>query len=131
VAGHLSGSGILVARSLDERLRRLDVYHAFTGRAAAWVIDEFARFRLTTLYVDEDPRALADGLELRREPTGANVQLVGPDDEGVFAGEQDFSGLHCVAAVQIYLDLLHLPGRADEAAMHLRQRHLRWHARGE
>jgi len=30
--------------------------------------------------------------------------------------------------VQVYLDLLHLPERADEAARHLRTHHLRQHA---
>ena len=129
VAGHLSGSGIEVARSLADRLGELRGHHAFTGLAAAWAIDQFARFRLTTVYVDDDPRAVADRLEIRQESKGANVQLVGPNDVGVFAGEQDRDGLRCVSAVQVYLDLLHLPERAEEAARHLRDRELDWHAR--
>jgi hypothetical protein len=129
VAGHVSGSGIEVARRLADRLGELKVRHAFTGLAAAWAIDQFARFRLTTLYVDEDPRAVADRLAIRQEPKGANVQLVGPNDVGVFAGEQDCDRLRCVSAVQVYLDLLHLPERAEEAARHMRDRQLDWHDR--
>jgi hypothetical protein len=129
VPAHLSGSGVEVARGLGDRLRDLDVPHAFTGLAAAWAIDQFARFRLTSVYVQDDPRVVADRLEIRQEPKGANVQLVGPDDAGVFAGEQDRDGLRCVSPVQVYLDLLHLPERAEEAARHLRERQLDWHGR--
>jgi hypothetical protein len=129
ITGHLSGSGIELARSLADRIEKLEVHHAFTGLAAAWAIDPFVRFRLVTVYVDEDPRVVADHLTIRQEPKGANVQLVGPDDIGVFAGEQDRDGLRCVSAVQVYLDLLHLPERAEEAARHLRDRRLDWHGR--
>lgn len=127
LAAHVSGTGIELVRSLNGRLDALDVHHAFTGLAAAWVLDQFASFRLTTVYVDGDPRDVADRLAIRVAPTGANVQLVGPDDIGVFLGEEDRDGIRCVSTVQVYLDLLHLPERAGEAAQHLRDRQLNWH----
>lgn len=123
---HLSGSGIELARVLAGRLESLNIHHAFTGLPAAWVMDQFARFRLTTVYVDGDPREAIERLDVRREAKGANIQLVGPNDAGVFSGEDDHDGLHCVAPVQAYLDLLQLPERAAEAAQHLRAQHLRW-----
>jgi hypothetical protein len=89
-------------------------------------MDQFARFRLTTVYVAGDPRDAAELLGIRPGARGANVQLVGPNDSGVFDGEEARSGLRCVAPVQVYLDLLQLPERASEAAEHLRARHLRW-----
>jgi hypothetical protein len=124
--GHLSGSGIDLARALAERLESLSIHHAFTGLPAAWAMDQFARFRLTTVYVDGDPREVAERLGIRRITKGANIQLVGPNDAGVFNGERDHGGLHCVAPVQVYLDLLQLPERATEAAQHLRAQHLQW-----
>ncbi len=124
--GHLSGSGVELARVLAERLESLNIHHAFTGLPAAWVMDQFARFRLATVYVDGDPREAAERLGIRRAAKGANLQLVGPNDAGVFSGEQDHRGLHCVAPVQVYLDLLQLPERATEAAQHLRTHQLRW-----
>jgi len=127
LAGHVSGSGVELARDLGQRLDALHVRHAFTGLPAAWAIDHFARFRLTTVYVEGDPRDAADRLEVRRASTGANVQLVGPDDIGVFTGEQRHDGLNCVSPMQVYLDLLHLPERSQEAAEHLRQHHLHPH----
>jgi hypothetical protein len=123
---HISGSGIELARDLALRLGSLDVRHAFTGLPAAWAIDHFARFRLTTVYVEGDPRNAAKRLELRQSSAGANVQLVGPDDLGVFIGEHPHDGLNCVSSAQVYLDLLHLPERAPEAAEHLRHHHLHY-----
>jgi Transcriptional regulator, AbiEi antitoxin, Type IV TA system len=119
---HLSGSGIDLARKLGKDLESRGIHHAFTGLPAAWAIDHFASYRLTTVYVENDPRDVADQLEARQSSAGANVQLVGPDDIGVFTGEQQRDGLNCVAPLQVYLDLLHLPERAGEAAEHLRPR---------
>jgi hypothetical protein len=126
VRGHVSGSGVDLARSLAEGLAGRDVHFAFTGLPAAWAIDGFARFRLVSIYIDGDPRAAADMLAVRREIKGANVQLLGPDDRGVFDGEGEYDGLRCVSPVQAYLDLLALPERAVEAAEHLRRRQLGW-----
>lgn len=129
IPGHLSGSGSEVARGLGEQLSSHGVHHAFTGLPAAWALDHFAQFRLSTVYVEGDPRDAAERIDMRPASRGANVQLVGPNDEGVFTGEHDHDGLNCVAPVQVYLDLLHLPERADEAARHLRAHQLQHHAR--
>ena len=126
LTGHISGNGIELARDLAQLLDALDVRHAFTGLPAAWAIDHFARFRLTTVYVEDDPRDTAKRLDLRQGSAGANVQLVGPDDLGVFIGEHPHDGLNCVSPAQVYLDLLHLPERAPEAAEHLRHHHLHY-----
>jgi hypothetical protein len=129
ITGHISGSGIEVAHSLTENLTKRQIDHAFTGLPAAWAIDHFARFRLTTVYVDGDPREVVEQLGIRQGSKGANVQILGPDDVEVFAGEQACDGLRCVSTVQVYLDLLDLPERAAEAARHLRDHHLDWHGR--
>jgi hypothetical protein len=126
ISSHLSGSGIDLARALGERLKSANIHHAFTGLPAAYALDQFARFRLTTVYVAGDPSEIAGHLGARQTTKGANIQLVGPNDVGVFNGERDYEGLHCVAPVQVYLDLLQLPERANEAAHHLRAHYLRW-----
>jgi len=126
LAGHMTGDGMGLARELSGHLTSARVHHAFTGLPAAWAIDQFANFRLTTVYVDEDPRLVADRIGLRKPSRGANVQLVAPNDEGVFMGENEWSSLPGVSPVQVYLDLLHLPERAGEAADHLRAHNLQW-----
>lgn len=128
VTGHISGTGVELARELHERLRGADVDHAFTGLPAAWAIDHFARFRLSSVYVSGDPRDAADAVALRRNERGANVQLIGPDDIGVFDGRRVVDELPCVSAVQVYLDLGHLPERAAEAADQLRDHRKLWDA---
>lgn len=126
VQGHLTGSGIDLARTVAERLGSAGIRHAFTGLPAAWVIDQFARFRLVTVYVDGDPRDAADRIGARRAASGANLQLIGPNDMGVFSGEREHGGINCAATVQVYLDLLQLPERAADAARYLREHHMRW-----
>jgi hypothetical protein len=122
VLGHLSGSGVELARRLSERLVAAGVSHAFTGLPAAWAIDHFASFRLVSVYVEHDPREAAAAVHLRREARGANVQLIGPDDAGVFAGTSEHDGFTCVSPAQVFVDLRHLPERALDASEHLRLR---------
>jgi hypothetical protein len=126
VVGHLTGSGAELASELNARLTGVDVQHAFTGLPAAWVLDRHARFRLCSIYVEGDPRDAAEKIDMRRNEQGANVQLIGPDDDGVFEGQREVSGLPCVSPAQIYLDLLHLPERAKEAAAQLRDDRRLW-----
>lgn len=120
ISGHVTGAGVDLAHEVGDRLRHHGIDHAFTGLPAAYALDQFARFRLVSVYVDGDPRDAADSLDLRRNDRGANIQLIGPDDRGVFDGRIDADGLPCVARVQVYLDLLNLPERAAEAAEQLR-----------
>lgn len=126
ITGHHSGSGVELARELDAKLSGTGTEHAFTGLAAAWLRDGFAQFRIVSVYVAGDPREAADAVGVRRNERGANVQIIGPDDRGVFDGRGTVKGLPCVAPVQVYLDLLHLPERAAEAAEHLREEERLW-----
>lgn len=129
VYGHMSGSGAELARKLARRLHEAGVEYALTGLPAAWLRDRFAQFRLVSLYVQEDPLAVAEDLGVRLEQRGANLQIVEPNDPGVLAGSEEVDGARCVSVVQSYLDLLGLPERADEAAAHLRAEHLSWESR--
>jgi len=126
--------GHIAARSGDELLRKLTQWlkdagrtFATTGLAGAWLIDHFAGFRITTVYI-ENPLDdwLLDSFGFRPEPRGANVWLVVPKDPHViWSGqelvEEDMS-IPCVHPVQVYLDLKGHPERATEAAKKLRDR---------
>jgi hypothetical protein len=122
--GHMSGAGIELSRALQGHLEESGHRFAFTGLPAAWAFARFARFRLNSVYVEGDPRAIADTIGLRVEDRGANVQLIAPDDAGVFTGARRADDLLCVSPVQTYLDLEYLPERAQEAAEDLRRRGL-------
>ncbi|HEX6154061.1 MAG TPA: type IV toxin-antitoxin system AbiEi family antitoxin [Solirubrobacterales bacterium] len=125
--GHVSGAGVELSREIEKRLEEIGRPHAFTGLAAAWALDGFARFRLNSVYVEGDPYVIAEEIGLRLNERGANVQLIAPNDVGVFAGAREAEGISCVSPVQAYLDLNHLPERAKEAAESLRERGL-WNA---
>jgi hypothetical protein len=123
-------------RSSEEGLRQLvgtfateKLRCAATGLGAAWVMTKFAGFRLTTVFVAEEPsEAALDALGFRSEERGANTWLVVPTDEGVFDGADVREGVPCVHPVQAYLDLKGQPERAAEAASELRKQFLTWRA---
>ncbi len=125
--------GHIAARSSDDVLRRLagglkqgKAEYAATGLAGAWVLNQFAGFRLVVMYVARIPSAQAQqGMGFREEARGENVWLVVPNDEGVFHGAAEREGIRCVHPVQAYLDLKNHPERSAEAAEQLRQKFLK------
>ena len=128
IRGYIAArSGEALLRQLADNLKQASARYAATGLAAAWLLDRFAGFRTTTLYLAEDPWPdLLDFLSFREEERGANVWLVVPNDVGVFHGVTEIDGLQCVHPVQVYLDLQAHPERAREAAEKLRAAHLKW-----
>ncbi|MBW2700220.1 MAG: hypothetical protein JRF33_05330 [Deltaproteobacteria bacterium] len=128
IRGHVAArTGDLLLRKLADALDHLSTDFAATGLAAAWLLDQFAGFRTTALYLAEEPSPkLLESLSFREEDRGANVWLVVPNDEGVFHGAVKNDGIRCVHPVQVYLDLGAHPERASEAAQRLRAAHLNW-----
>jgi len=125
--------GHIAARSSDDVLRRLagqlkqrKIEHAATGLAAAWLLNQFAGFRLVVFYVGRLPSVeTRQEMGFHPEQRGENVWLVVPNDERVFHGAGDREGIGCVHPVQVYLDLKNHPERSAEAAEQLRQKLLR------
>lgn len=124
--GHIAAvSGERLAHAVSGTLAENDVPYAITGLAAAWAWTRHASFRLLTVYLREHPSAkLITSLGFRKEPRGANIWLVTPNDEGVFHGAEPVNGIRCVHPVQAYLDLKNHPERAREAADEIRSRRL-------
>ena len=124
IRGHVATrSGDALVRSIATTLSELQVPHAATGLAAAWLLTAYAGFRLVTVYLADFPSAgLMADLGFREEPRGANTWLVVPNDEGVFHGASQVGDVRCVHPMQAYLDLKGHPERAQEAADELRSR---------
>jgi hypothetical protein len=128
--GHVTGRASEdIMAGMGRALDQEEVRYAATGLAAAWLHNEFAGYRLVTLFVE---RYLDDvflhRLGFREEPRGANVWLVIPNDDGVFDGVTRKQRVACVHPVQAYLDLAAHPERAKDAAAELRARMLQWKA---
>jgi len=74
--------------------------------------------------------ALLEKLKLSEQTkAGANIWLIAPNDDGVFAGASERDGaIRCVHPVQVYLDLKSHPERARAAAEAVRRKYLDWEA---
>jgi hypothetical protein len=123
VRGHIAArTGDEVLRQLAGQLKRGRVEHAVTGLAGAWLLNQFAGFRLVVFYVAQIPSTeVRQEMGFHEEQHGDNVWLVVPNDEGVFHGVAEREGIRCVHPVQVYLDLKGHPERAAEAAEQLRR----------
>ncbi|HTN76810.1 MAG TPA: hypothetical protein VL096_16240 [Pirellulaceae bacterium] len=128
IRGHLSArNGEALLNTASAMLAQQQIEHAATGLAGAWLLSHFAMFRLTTLYVSQRPDFAAwQSLGFREQEAGANLWLVVPNDEGVFAHATRPDEMPCVSPLQVYLDLATQPERASEAAERLREEHLKW-----
>ncbi len=92
----------------------------------------FTRYDRTFAFLNERLDEVAAALELKDVPTGANVILLSPYDEGVFYGLQEVEGAKVVSDIQLYLDLKGYRGRGEEAAAFLFERRIRtrWNEAG-
>ena len=128
IKGHVPArSGDELIQRTAKSLSREKLEYAATGLSAAWLLTNFAAFRLVTVYVPAMPsRSFLKQIEFSDEPKGANLWIVVPDDEGVFHGNQQHGGIECVSPVQTYLDLKAQPERAKDAAVELRRKLLNW-----
>jgi len=127
VRGHIAArSGDEILHRVSDQLKRDKLEHAATGLAGAWLLNQFAGFRLVVFYVGQMPSAEArQEMGFHDEQKGENVWLVVPNDEGVFDGAAERGGMCCVHPVQLYMDLKDQPERSAEAAEQLRANVLR------
>lgn len=91
----------------------------------------FTRYNRAFAFVEEKVEEIVESLRLKPVPSGANVALLRPYDEGVFDGLQEVEGAKVVSDVQLYLDLKSYKGRGEEAADFLYERRIkpRWNLR--
>ena len=102
-------------KSVLERLASADFPYLLTGSAAASRVALVAPTRLLSVYVD-DPRRAAEALGLRLTDAGANVILLQPEDDAIYAGGTEVEGLRQASLPMIVADLLTGPGRSPAEA---------------
>lgn len=108
-----------VEADLVQVCRGEEVPYALTGFSGAARLAPFVRYQRATAYVAKGLEELVDRLDLKEVPSGANVSLLTPYDEGVLYGACDVDGIQVSSPIQIYLDLQDLGGRSQEAAQFL------------
>ena len=111
-----------IERKLAAACREGAVPYAFTGFSAAARLAPMVRYQRVMAYVDGDLTPVVTALSLKEVPSGANVSLLSPYDDGVFYGAAEVDSLRIAWPVQVYLDLVGYRGRGEEAATFLLER---------
>lgn len=90
-----------------------------TGFAGAERLAPYTRYQRIHAWIPRDVEAVAQSLGLKAVSSGANVTLYLAKEESVFFDRRRV-GETCVASpIQVYLDLLRVGGRSEDAAQHL------------
>ena len=104
-----------IARACAEN----NINYALTGFSGAARIAPFVKYQRVMVYTESRIEELLALLNLKKVTTGANVQLFIPYDEGVFYGAREIDAVRTVSPVQLYLDLINMKGRGEEAAQEI------------
>jgi hypothetical protein len=92
------------------------IQYALTGFSGAARYAPSVRYQRAVAYVLRDVESIAKILSLKEVTSGANVTLFIPYDEGVLYGARPIDRICIASPVQVYLDLVGLKGRGEEAA---------------
>ena len=92
------------------------VKYALAGFSGAARIAPFVKYQRAMAYTDSSVEKIISLFSLKEVTTGANVLLFTPYDEGVFYGVKEIDNVRTVSPVQLYLDLINMKGRGEEAA---------------
>ena len=92
---------------------------ALTSFSGASRVAPYTRIKRVFAYVEKEIDKLIDVLDLKPVPSGSNVTLFVPYDDGVFYNYKLYDGLKIVSPIQLYLDLKSYGGRGEDAAQFL------------
>lgn len=107
---------------IAEFCEKNNILYALTLFSGANRLAPFTRYTIATSYYSGDINDLKKALDLKEVPTGANVQIVLPYDEGVYYKTEKVKAVMVANPIQIYLDLYNYKGRGREQAEFLRER---------
>jgi hypothetical protein len=102
--------------SLAETCKKKGWRYAFTGFSAAARLAPAVRYSRAMMYFEGDIQALSAELNLKEVPSGPNLTVLAPYDEGILYGLKELGGYCLASPAQVYLDLASFRGRGEEAA---------------
>lgn len=105
-----------IESKIADACKRLGVRYALTGFSGAARLAPAVRYQRASVYIAEKLDEVATAVGLRPVTSGANVSVIEPYDDGVFAGTRKIGGADVASPVQVFLDLSAIPGRGEEAA---------------
>jgi hypothetical protein len=111
-----------IETQIAEFCRANGIDYAFTLFSGGNRLAPFTRYNVATSYFSGDIEKMRTGLQLKEVPSGANLQIIVPYDEGVYYKGQEVDSDMVANPIQIYLDLYKYKGRGREQAEFLRER---------
>lgn len=93
-----------------------NIKSALSGFSAANYLAPMVKGQKSTIFINQDVLEVAKKAGLKRVDSGANISLIIPYDIGVFWNREKVQDLQIATPVQVYLDLMHMRGRGEEAA---------------
>ena len=111
-----------IEKQLAEFCEANKIQYAFTLFSGGNRLAPFTRYNVATSYFGGDIEKMRRGLQLKEVPSGANLQIIVPYDEGVYYKGQEVDSMMVASPIQIYLDLYKYKGRGREQAEFLRER---------
>lgn len=99
-----------------ETCEKKNIISALTGFSAANYLAPMVKGQKSTIFINQDVLEVAREAGLKRVNSGANVNLINPYDPGVFWNRTKVQDLNTATPVQVYLDLMQMRGRGEEAA---------------
>lgn len=116
-----SRSGMETVGILASHLESREQRYAIGGLSAAWILDGFSDFRLTTCYVDGSvSSSFLKDINFIETERGANVWFMEVADKVAFLGQERRDHVSVTSPWFTYVDLIAHPERSREAAAHLR-----------
>ena len=100
--------------------------YAFTSFSGAGYVGSFVRYASATAFFSGPIEEVKRELSAKEVPSGANLNLLVPYDNGVYFCSRQIRAAYVVNAVQLYLDLITDKGRGEEAAQAIRDLELKY-----
>ena len=114
-----------IEKKLSDYCETKKIRYAFTLTSGASLVAPFLRYKRVFVYLSNSIEKVALALGWKEVPSGPNITILEPYDEGIFYGLQEINGIKVVSDVQLYLDLKGYKERGEEAAQFLLENRLR------
>lgn len=117
-----------ILEKLPEMAEKHDGEYALTGLTGAWQAAPMVKQNVVSCYWASEFQGplmwTLNALKATKVDSGANLIVWDCDDEFVFYGARKIDGARVVSAVQLYLDLMKIGGRGEEAAQEIVEKEL-------
>ena len=100
--------------------------YAFTSFSGAGYVGPFVRHVSATAFFSGPIEEIKREFSAKEVPSGANLNILAPHDDGVYFCLRRIRGADVVNPVQLYLDLITDKGRGEEAAQAIRDLELKY-----